>query len=101
MRCSRPGVPGTAHGRESVSGSRPYGRNVPSPFTAFGTEMSGRSSTSGTRHGSAPLPTNASERYATGVMYLSAMRDASMARVKHSAGVAGATTGIGDSPLRP
>ena len=27
MRCSRPGVPGIAHGRASVSGSRLYGRN--------------------------------------------------------------------------
>ena len=26
MRCSRPGVPGIAHGRASVSGSRAYGR---------------------------------------------------------------------------
>ena len=26
MRCSRPAVPGTAHGRASVSGSRSYGR---------------------------------------------------------------------------
>src|SRR5512146_2989307 len=34
-------------------------------------------------------------------MYLSARRDASIARVKHSPGVAGARTGIGDSPLRP
>ena len=37
----------------------------------------------------------------TGVMYLSARRDASMAIVKHSPGVAGASTGIGHSPLRP
>ncbi len=29
------------------------------------------------------------------------MRQASMARSKHSAGVAGAITGTGDSPLRP
>src|SRR5881392_363056 len=29
MRCSSPGVPGTAHGRASVCGSRRYGRNSP------------------------------------------------------------------------
>ena len=34
-------------------------------------------------------------------MYLSASRLASMAMSKHSAGVAGATTGMGASPLRP
>ena len=34
-------------------------------------------------------------------MYLSAMRTASMARSKHSPGVAGATIGIGESELRP
>ena len=37
----------------------------------------------------------------TGVMYVSAMRQASMAMSKQSAGVAGATTGIGESLLRP
>ena len=37
----------------------------------------------------------------TGVMYLSAMRHASMATSKHSAGVAGATIGTGESLLRP
>ena len=34
-------------------------------------------------------------------MYLSAIREASIAIVKHSPGVAGATIGIGHSPLRP
>ena len=34
-------------------------------------------------------------------MYLSASRQASMARSKHSPGVAGATMGIGESPFRP
>ena len=37
----------------------------------------------------------------TGVMYLMAMRQASMATSKQSAGVAGATIGTGDSLLRP
>ncbi len=101
MRCSSPAVPGTAHGRASVSGSREYGWNRRSLAVAFGTEMSGRLSSDGTCHGSAPLATNASDRYTTGVMYLRAMRAASIASVKHSPGVAGATTGIGDSPLRP
>ena len=48
MRCIRPGVPGIAHGRASVSGSRRYGQNsaLPSASTWFGsvangTEMSG------------------------------------------------------------
>ena len=34
-------------------------------------------------------------------MYLSAIRHASIARSKHSPGVAGATIGTGESPLRP
>ena len=37
----------------------------------------------------------------TGVMYCTAMRQASMAHSKASEGVAQATTGIGASPLRP
>ena len=36
-----------------------------------------------------------------GTMYLVAMRNASIAIWKHSAGVAGATIASGDSPLRP
>ena len=46
MRCIRPGVPGIAHGRASVSGSRRYGQNT-SPWlgsVANGVEMSGRES---------------------------------------------------------
>ena len=41
IRCSSPGVPGIAHGRASVSGSRAYGWCSPSPATANSTEMSG------------------------------------------------------------
>ena len=67
----------------------------------FATEMSGRSSIDGIAHGSAPVARNASDRYMTGVTYLSAIRHASIARSKHSPGVAGATTGIGESLLRP
>jgi hypothetical protein len=37
----------------------------------------------------------------TGVRYLTAIRTASMAVSKQSAGVAGASTGTGDSPFRP
>ena len=37
----------------------------------------------------------------TGVRYLTAIRTASMAVSKQSAGVAGASTATGDSPLRP
>ena len=64
MRCSRPGVPGTAHGRASVSGSRRYGQNsvLPSSLVwlcslANATRRSGSESTSGIRHGSEPLAT--------------------------------------------
>ena len=40
MRCSRPGVPGIAHGRASVAGSRRYGRNVvPSSAVGLGGEL--------------------------------------------------------------
>ena len=61
MRCSRPGVPGTAHGRASVSGSRWYGRKV-AGSVAFATAMSGRSASVGIRHGSEPVARNASDR---------------------------------------
>ncbi len=37
----------------------------------------------------------------TGVRYFTAIRTASIAVSKQSAGVAGAMTGTGDSPLRP
>ena len=51
MRCSRPGVPGMAHGRASVSGSRLNGRNSPSVAVRAGRrtpgEMSGSSATLG------------------------------------------------------
>ncbi len=58
IRCSRPGVPGIAHGRDSVSGSLSYGRYGPSSSVggaANGTLMSGRLSTSGSSQGSEPL----------------------------------------------
>ena len=94
-------MPGTAHGRASVSGSRRYGWNGPSPRVALSTPISGRLARSGIFHGSEPVARNASDRNATGVMYFSAMRQASMARSKHSPGVAGATIGMGESELRP
>ena len=55
MRCSRPGVPGTAHGRASVCGSRRYGQNTSVPSASrvvrrrwrTATRRSGSSSTSG------------------------------------------------------
>ena len=62
IRCSRPAVPGTAHGRASVSGSRRNGQktSLPSSSTLFGPAakfgaISGRSATSGMRQGSEPL----------------------------------------------
>src|SRR5688572_24034956 len=100
MRCSRPGVPGTAHGRASVTSSRAYGWNE-ALSVQLAAPMPGRSAGDGTFHGSEPVARNASERYTTGVMYFRAIRHASMAYSKHSLGVAGATTGIGESELRP
>src|SRR6266536_5410381 len=84
-RCSSPGVPGTAHGRASVSGSRRYGR----------------SATEGIFHGSEPLARYPSDRKNTGVRYVSAMRTASRIASKQSPGEHGATIGTGASPLRP
>src|SRR3954453_9750745 len=55
IRCCIPAVPGIAHGRAKVSGSRRYGRN--SPSSPLGTAVkstsaarSGRSSTDGMDH---------------------------------------------------
>ena len=61
MRCSSPAVPGTAHGRARVSGSRWYGRNV-AGSVAFSTPIRGRSAIDGMRHGSEPVARNASDR---------------------------------------
>ena len=94
MRCISPGVPGIAHGRASVSASRRYGQNtsLPARSTALssvwnGTEMSGRSSTFGSRHGSEPLARYPSDRRITGVRYFSAMRAASIAAWKQCTGL--------------
>ena len=107
-RCISPGVPGIAHGRASVSGSRRYGQNSGLPSAsvwlgsvANGTEMSGRSSTSGSCHGSEPLARNPSDSRITGVRYLTAMRTASIAASKQCTGLYAATTGSGASPERP
>ena len=62
MRCSRPAVPGTAHGRASVSGSRRYGWKVPPSAAAFGTAMLWSDARSGIGQGSEPVARNASER---------------------------------------
>jgi hypothetical protein len=51
--------------------------------------------------GSAPLATYPSDRISTGTMYLVAIRTASRAMSKQSAGLRGATMGMGASPLRP
>ena len=74
IRCSRPGVPGIAHGRASVSGSRRYGWNTgaPSAVTSFGsvansTLRSGSSAVLGSRHGSDPFARYPSDRTMTGV----------------------------------
>ena len=63
MRCSRPGVPGIAHGRASVSGSRAYGRKTPSSGSSVAkpTSSGGIESMSGINHGSEPFARYASE----------------------------------------
>ena len=53
------------------------------------------------RHGSEPLAREPSESRITGVRYLTAILAASIAALKQSAGLAGATIGTGDSPFRP
>ncbi len=57
-------MPGIAHGRASVSGSREYGwKGAPSRAgSANEVEMSGRLATSGISHGSEPFARYASER---------------------------------------
>ncbi len=104
IRCSRPGVPGIAHGRARVSASRLYGRKPPSPslgVVANSVEMSLRAPTSGMSHGSEPFARYASDRRKTGVRYLIAIRAASIAASKHPAGVEAATTGTGRLGVPP
>ena len=62
MRCSSPGVPGIAHGRASVSGSRLYAWNSPPSAEANSTSIGASDDTSGTSHGSAPFARYASLR---------------------------------------
>ena len=63
--------------------------------------ISGSEATSGSRHGSEEFARKVSASRITGVRYLTAIRTASIAPSKQSAGVDGATTGSGDSPWRP
>ncbi len=100
MRCSRPGVPGTANWRASVSGSRAYGWNGSSGLAKV-CSIGGSEPTSGIRHGSEPLAIAPSDNTITGVWYDTAMRTASIAISKQSDGERGASTATGDSPLRP
>ena len=69
-------------------------------LVAKGTEMSGRSDTSGSRQGSDPLAMWLSESSITGVMYFTASRTASRVVETRRTGVATAT-GSGDSPCLP
>ena len=65
IRCSRPGVPGTAQGRASVSGSRRYGWKhvaVVRRASRTSSRCTGSAATSGISHGSEPLASYASER---------------------------------------
>ena len=99
IRWTRPGVPGVAHGRASFS-SRSYGRNPP-PFAgavANRGSIVGRPSTSGICHGSDEFDRNVSDSRITGVRYVTAMRAASIAVSKQSAGDEAARIGSGDSP---
>src|SRR5439155_5116765 len=76
----------------------------PFPFplaTAKFGSILGRVSTSGSRHGSDEFDRNVSESRITGVRYRTAIRAASSAIAKQSAGEEAATIGIGDSPWRP
>src|ERR1017187_3847519 len=102
MRCSSPFVPGIAHGRESFS-SLLYGRNLSPAFFSFRKEtfISFRSLALGNIQGSAPLAIYPSERKITGVINSTAILHASKTMWKQSDGVQAATTGMGDSPLRP
>ena len=107
MRCSRPGVPGTAHGRARVSGSRRYGWKT---VVALGVGAVGLAWRSSTREvgqvGDRPGSPTARSRWrgsrrtggSTGVRYVVAMRTASIAASKQSAGDRGAT--IGDRATR-
>ena len=68
IRCSRPGVPGIAHGRAPRS-SRAYGSNA-SPSagaSANAGSIGGSASVSGICHGSLELARNRSESRITGV----------------------------------
>ena len=72
MRCSSPGVPGTAHGLASVSSSRRYGQNSSEPSGEFGPVANAGSNVgsvpaSGTCHGSDPLASEPSDSRITGV----------------------------------
>src|SRR3982751_3351367 len=104
MRCSRPAVPGRAQGRTRF-GSRKYGRNDP-PFVLLfvvGCLISifVRSFNCGIIQGSEPLAMYPSESSMTGVMYLTAIWNASIVALKQSAGDDGASTATGHSLLRP
>src|SRR3954467_6791142 len=101
MRCSRPGVPGIAQGRASVSGLRLYASNGSPSASANAGSMRASASTSGISHGSAPFARYASDSTYTGVRYVTATRTASIAAKKQSPGDDGAMTGTGDSELRP
>ncbi len=66
MRCSRPGVPGTANWRARVSGSRAYGAKS-SPSCAMLVWIGSKLPTCGMRHGSEPLAIAPSDSRITGV----------------------------------
>ncbi len=70
-------------------------------MVANSTLIGGSLSASGSSHGSEPFASWPSVSRITGVMYFTAMRTASYAQSKQSAGVDAAIIGIGDSPCRP
>ncbi len=73
----------------------------PSTSVRSRTGWRGKVSTSGIRHGSALFARYESESTITGVMYATAIRNASSITEKHSPGVAGARIGSALSELRP
>ena len=88
MRCSSPGVPGIAHGRASVTGSRRYGMNSPSTFGSVANvdrDVGQRREVGQQPRLRAVREVRVAERN-TGVRYFSAIRAASIAASKHSPG---------------
>ena len=109
MRCSRPGVPGTAHGRARVCGSRLYGQNTSVPSASVVVRARWRTARAGRavrrRPGSATARSRwpGSRRRAgrPGCGRSARSGRPRWRRRSSRPGCAGATIGTGASPLRP